>query len=394
MANFSNVKDIYQIVNSLKDQTLGTEAETVVDTSSFVTVGEKMVRESKDNLMNAITQLFGRTIFASRPYTGRFRSIDADDMTWGGMLRKISYLQTDAQASGDWNTDINPSQLANGESIDMYKINKPKPVQLVFPGMTTTEFEVTRFENQMLQAFRNESEFGSFYDGGLVEFNNDIEQSNELKRQSVVLNMIAGQIALNREVNLTEAFNARYKTTYTAEQLLSEHLSEFMGFMVATIKLYSERMENRTTIYHVNPTQIGNIPRHTPKSRQRMIMNSELFRFAEASVFSTIFNPKYLNIGDFEAVTHWQTLETPTSINVKPNIIDLATGNSKDAEEAVTESRVIGVLFDRDAMAVNRRFEGSYATPFNARGRYWNLFIHQCESFYNDYTENCIVFIM
>jgi hypothetical protein len=73
---------------------------------------------------------------------------------------------------------------------------------------------------------------------------------------------------------------------------------------------------------------------------------------AEANVFSTIFNPEYLNVGQYEKVTHWQNINDPMSIDVTPAIPNLASPASGQKKgNRVQLDHVVGMIYDEDALA-------------------------------------------
>ena len=88
----------------------------------------------------------------------------------------------------------------------------------------------------------------------------------------------------------------------------------------------------------------------------------------------------------------WQSIKKPMAINVTPAEID-SDGNAVKGT-SVTADNVLGILFDRDAMGIAPAFEWSGTTPFNQRGGYYNLYIHWRNQYWNDFTENAIVFLL
>lgn len=395
MANTLTPQDVYQIVNEMAAQALGGKAIAAVDTSSFVTVGEMLLRTGTENTLNALSTVIGKTIFSTRPYRSKFQSLVVNAQRWGGQVRKITYLWNDAEASQDWNTQLSPQALQNGNSIDMYKINAPEALQLNFYGTKVLQKHITRFRDQLALAFTSEQEFISFIDGVMVEFNNEIEIINEQKSRGAVLNFMAGMQAMNLNVvDLIEGYNDLMGTTYTREQLLSTHISDFMKYMAAQVKVWSAKLTDMNFNYHANITGKKKIPRHTPKQRQKMLMYEPLFIQAESRVYSSLFNPDYLNIGDFEGVNYWQDSQNPESINITPNILDVATGNSVNAANAVSIPYVLGLLYDEEALGVMPQFDYASTTPFNSAGGYYNMFMHWRFNVYNDFTENAVLFIL
>lgn len=393
-SNVLGVQDAYALINSIASQALGSTALTATDTSSFVTVGEKIMQTGLESTLNAIGYVLGRTIFSIRPYRAKLSTLERDPERFGMITRKITYLTMEAEASNDFNTQLNGSQLANGNSVDMFKIKAPKAVQLSFPGAQSLQDHYTRFRDQLRIAFSNESEFIQFWEGVSVEFYNMIETQKEAKTRAVLLNRIAGQIDMGiGVVDLVSAYNTAYNTTYSRAQLLTTYAESFWKFVSARIQVDSDKLTDRSTANHASLTGYNSIVRHTPKERQRMIMYGPAFTDAKANVWSSLFNPDYLKIGDFESVNYWQSQQSPAQISITPSILNTTSGEANRGS-AVTEDYVLGILFDEEAFGVMPKFDYVSVTPFNSAGGYYNTYVHWLFKMYNDYTENSIVYVL
>ena len=395
MANVLTPVDVYALMNDVVSQATGRTDLAVVDTTTFASVGEIVLRTGTENTLNAISTVIGKTIFSVRPYKGKLESLRVAQQRWGGQVRKIINLYDEAEKSDDWNTDVSQNALDDGVSVDMYKIRKPKAVQLNFYGTKVLQKHITRFRDQLSLAFHSEDEFIRFIDSVMVEFSNEIELLNEAESRTTLLNFMAGISSMGlTEVDLVAEYNNEYGTQYTRAQLLSTYIESFMKFVAAEIKIYSSKLTDMSTLYHANLTGYNKIMRHTPKERQKMVMYEPIFIKTQAEVYSGLFNPEYLDIGSFEGVNYWQSQSTPTSINVKPNILDVATGASKNAEVAVNLDYVLGILFDEEACGVMPQFDYSSTTPFNSAGGYYNMYMHWRFNSYCDYTENAVLFVL
>lgn len=395
MANVLTPVDVYALMNAVVSQATGRRDLEVVDTTTFSSVGEIVLRTGTENTLNAISTVIAKTIFSVRPYKGKLESLRVAQQRWGGQVRKIINLYDEAEPSMDWNTPSLPNNLDDGNSVDMFKIRKPKAIQLNFYGTKILQRHITRFRDQLSLAFHNEDEFIRFIDSVMVEFSNEIELLNEAESRATLLNFMAGISSMGlTEVDLVAEYNNEYGTQYTRAQLLSTYIESFMKFVAAEIKIYSSRLTDMSTLYHANLTGYNKIMRHTPKERQKMVMYEPIFIKTQAEVYSGLFNPEYLDIGSFEGVNYWQSQSTPTAINVKPNILDIATGASKDAETTVELDYVLGILFDEEACGVMPQFDYSSTTPFNSAGGYYNMYMHWRFNSYCDYTENAVLFVM
>ena len=410
-------KDAYSIMNLLVKQATGQQSINVVDSSSFVSAGETVLATGVENTINALSIIIGRTLVSVRPYQAKLNIINAlNTDLYTNRLRKISYYSRENEASGDWNTDLF-TNLANdydngsngGKSTaSMWQQNAPVALEMNFGGQDVCETSTTIYDNQLKVAFRDEASFMEFMSGVMTEKANDMESTKEAFNRMTILNHIAGcydidaTINAGQVINLTKAFNDRFGTTYTSKELRTTHLTEFLKFFVSTFKITSDYMTNRSAKYHWSPAKtVGEksytLLRHTPKAKQRTILYSPLFVEAEANVFPEIFNPEYLNIEtQYEGVTYWQSINDPASIDITPAIPDVA-GTASGAQGVGSEVKldyVVGMIFDEDAILTDFQFEDALTTPMEARKRYRNIFWHWSKNAINDFTENCVVFIM
>lgn len=394
MANSLVVQDAYTVINDLYKMATGRTNLKAIDTSSFVAVGETMLQTGVEPTLKALSQWCGKTYFEMEKYrSGVFRSIIEDNERWGAITREIITLSNDAEPSQDWNTDLNKNQLGDGQSVDMYKINAPKVVELKFYGSKVLQSHITRFRDQLALAFSNEAEFLMFVTSYMTAYYNDIESRNEAKRRLTVLNFMAGIFHIGTNVvDLVKAYNTEYETQFTRKQLLSpEHHKDFMAFVVSRVKKDSKKMQDRTTKYHMNLTG-KDILRFTRPENQKLLMYTDFWVDSETQVLPEVFNDKYLKIGDMELVNGWQEFDSP-AIKITPNIID-ASGASIKGTKEVSLPYVLGLLYDRRAMGVNNQWMYSAATPFNAAGGYYNIYDHYRFNAWNNFTHNAILYIL
>lgn len=199
---------------------------------------------------------------------------------------------------------------------------------------------------------------------------------------------------MGQEVDLTTEFNTENGTTYTRNQLLTTYKKEFMAFVIARIKLDSERLTERSSKYHANITGYNPILRFTRKENQRLLMYSGFWINSTTQVLPWVFDDKELKIENKELVNWWQSADDATSIHITPSILDVSTGHAKQAETEVNLPYVLGVLYDRRAMGVQYQFDYADTTPFNSAGGYWNMYVHSRKNYWNNYTHNGILYVM
>ena len=417
MARTLTPKDAHALMNLMLRQATGEQAITVTDTSSFISAGELIMATGMENVTNSVSIVMNRLIVASRAYNARMRIVRADEVgSYSNRARKISFYSQNALPDGSHNTDLFTNLAAgytSGENggastKSQWEQHPAMPLEMNFAGTNVWQHCITLYEDQLKIAFRNENEFNRFVSGYLQEHANDIEQEREGFFRILLLNRIAMTFDMTADmpgalVDLTTEFNTFYNTSYTSAQLRSTYLKEFLAFMTATIKMYSDFLENRSVNYHWSvPKTVGgdtfNILRHTPKADQRLALYAPLFRMAESLVLPEIFNPQYLSISNYEPVTFWQAEGQRAGINVTPAIIetdptDPAYGTQIQGT-AVSEDYIVGVLFDRDAVFGELQLDRADTTPLEARKHYRNVWNTFAKNGVSDPTENFIVFYM
>lgn len=403
MANTLTPTDVYGIVNAMSQEMFGANATIqALDSTTFATVGETMLRTSVTNTMDALANVLGRTVFRVKRYRGKFKMILRTPAEWGGIERDISFYAKPAQASHDWNTDIAGTQLDDGQSVDPWTISKKYPLQINFCGVKTLEFQVTRFTHQIKLAFSSEAAFSDFFSAMMVEIANDLESKVEAENRLMVLNAIGATYnvgATRSKVNLTSEFNAKYSTSYTTAQLLTTYLADFVAFMVARIEGDMKLMEERNELFHIYPARnddSGNalqLLRFVPPEDRRLILYEPLIRDEAKNVFPSLFDNSFLRLENYIGVEYWQNVNDPMAVSIKPNQLNTANGQSTDGS-AVALDNVVGLLFDRDAIAASIKFESANSTGLNPKGLYINEFWHFANNYKLDQTLPIVLYYM
>ena len=412
MARTLTPLDCYALINAIAKEATGQESTLqAIDSSSFVSVGESILRTGTENTLNALSMVLGRTFMAVRPYEAKLRIFNAlNNGLYANRMRKISFYSRNAQASGAFNTNLYTNHAMgydngnnSGNSVpSMWQQNAPVPMELNFGGSSVWDDSTTIYEWQLQQAFRSEDTFSSFMAGVLTEKGNDIESQKEAFNRMTLLNYMGGLYdmtlggAATMAVDLVAAFNTEFRTSYTRADVLTTYYKEFLAFVIAYLKKTSNILTNRSKKNHWSPAKTVDgvsysLLRHTPKSKQRLIMYRPFWIDAEARVLPEIFNDEYLKAPQYEGVDFWQNELNPASINVTPAVPNGADPTSQIAGTPVVLEYVLGVLYDEDAIMVDYQFDASYSTPVEARKGYRNIFWHFRKNAINDFTENGIL---
>ena len=376
------------ILNEIVAQATGKNPISSVNTKDFVSVANTALGVSSDNLLSAISQIISRTIFSIRPYSRKFKGLYMDSQRFGNVTRKLNI------ADSEWNNDVR-YDLVDGQSIDDQIVRKPNVLQTNFYGQNIFERQVTIFKDQLNIALSSEEEFQRFITMVMTTASDQIEQAHESTARMTLANFIGGKVKgdTSNVYKLVTIYNDVAGTVLdTATVRQPENFVPFMKWAVGFIKTISDRMTNRSQKFHINVTG-KEISRHTPYNKQKLYLYSELLNDIDASVMTSIFNDEYLKFADHERVSFWQSIDSPDGIKVMPSYLQPG-GNVKVETEELAVADIFGVLFDEEAVGITTYGEWSAPSPFNARGGYSNIFWHFNDRYFNDFTENGVVFLL
>lgn len=392
MANTLSIDQIGVLIQAVAEQATGRSTITPTNTKEFVAVAQTALLAGREAVMNAISQLLSRTIYARRDeYNGALDILVMNEQAYGNHVRKISAIDTDFEEDPHYN-------LVDGQSIDQYTIRKPKAIQTNFYGGQMWMKSLTIFSDQVDTAMSGPDEFLQFMGLMLGNMRDQIEQVMEDLARLTACNFIAGKHAIDsrNEIHLLTAYNAETGLQLDAQTVKQPaNYGPFIQWVYGQIQVWSNRLKERGVLYHQNFTGYP-IPRHTNGENQRLILFSEDVAQINASALPGIFHQDDLKFPRrFEPVSYWQspTDRNRNKIDILPSYTD-SSGAVVEAASATELSDVFGVLYDREAMGCTRIHQRTYRTPFNAKGEYSNVFHHFTTRYWNDFTENAITFFM
>ena len=394
MAEYTNV---YNIINAMYNQATGKNDLTAVDTSSFVSVANTILATGYDNFMNAMSTVLTRSIFAFRPYNEKFRIIEADSQRFGNHIRKISPLDDEAKEEVAYS-------LTDGYGVDQWIVNKPKAVQFNYYDKKIWSRWISLPITQIDGAVSSESEFARFVSMVMGNLTNQIAQDREDAKRLTFNNYMMGVYQDNeyspngRVINLLAEYNTETGNTYTTSTIYDEdNFTPFIRWCSARILNVSDHLTERGYRYHKNITGV-NIPRHTPKEYQKFVLMSDFYRKIESTTLATTFHENLVKgFGGFEPINYLQSSKDGERDSISMSkYVSLADNGQVFTSETGTYSITgfVGAIFDRDAMLVTTVDEQIRSTGVNARGLYENLWYHYAFRYCNDFTENCVMFII
>ena len=155
MANDLSFDQLSTVLTDIVEQATGQKAIAPINTASFITVAKKGLEAGYDPLSTAISQVLSRTIFSVRPYSRKFKGLNVSNQRYGNHVRKLLTIDKPFE-------DDDRFKLVDGQSIDQYKVNKPKVLQTNFYGANVYQKSTTIYKDQLDSALSSPDEFASF----------------------------------------------------------------------------------------------------------------------------------------------------------------------------------------------------------------------------------------
>ena len=369
---------IYEIVNDVALQTMGESALQATDTASLVAMGNAILSSSTNTecFIDTLVQRIGKTIISYRPYKSKLGLLAVSDMTMGAIMQKIKVKMPTAVE------DVT-TQLIDGQSVDQYIISKPKATQKLFVKRTPYTFYLTIEKKWLREAFTSESAMGSFISAIYGEVENALELSQEnLARLCMANYMAAISQTPARVINLVSAYNLSSGSSVpTGEDAMLDE--GFLRYSLGRMNNISKKMETMSVLYND-----GSETRHSPKADQRFVSLVDFQTALETQVQWAAFHEEYVKKQNGIEVPYWQSAQSPLDIDL------LIEEDGEEEPQAAQLTNIVAFIHDRDALGTYRKEVEVATTPLNARGLYTNQFWHMNDLYFNDVTENGIIFTL
>lgn len=401
-----NVKQIYQIINSVSGEVLGKTDIMQKDLTGIVDLGEEVFNQSAvDNYVKSLVNHIGKVIFVNRPYAGKVPSVLMDAWEFGSVLEKISADVPEAEENDTWN-------LTDGQTYSQDVFHKPTVTAKFFNSKVTFEVPVSITERQVKESFSNAAQLNGF----ISMIYAAVEKSMTIKADALIMrtinNMIAETVLADAQafgatagdmtgadlssastarcVNLLKLYNDKYfpatpstpnPDALTAAKAITD--PDFIRFASYVMGTYADRLQSISTVFNV-----GGKERFTPKDMLHVVLLSDFAKAAQTYLYSDTFNRGDVLLPQAETVPFWQgsgknyDFANTGHINVK-----------ESGGKAVEISGVLGVMFDRDALGVCN-LDRRVTTNYNAKAEFFNNYYKFDAGYFNDTNENFVVFFI
>lgn len=388
------VTQLHTLVNAVTKEVLGETAVLQEDLSNVVDLGKSIIdSDNVDNYVKKLVNHIGKVVFVNRLYTGGVPSVLMDSWEYGSILEKISADLPEATINETW-------ALEDKKDYSPDVFYKPSVSAKFFNSKVTFEIPMSFTEIQVKESFSSKEQLNGF----ISMLTTSVENAMTVRLDALIMRTINNMTAetlvaeLNtansgqpvvidatktgvKAVNLLKLYNATVTKPLTKDNALTD--PDFIRFATYQISMYSDRMSKISTLFNVEKAE-----RFTPKDLQHVVLLSDFAKASETFLASNTYNAEKVALPTHETVPYWQ------GSGVGYGIDDVSTIDVKtSAGNAVKMSGIVGVIFDRDALGVSN-LDRRVTTNYNPRAEFYTNFYKFDAGFYNDLSENFVVFFV
>lgn len=384
-----DIKQIYQIVNTVSQEVLGETAVVQEDLQNIVDIGAAVFdNNSFDAYVRSLVDHIGRVVFVNRTYRGSVPSVIRDGWEYGAVLEKLACELPEAQENESWD-------LQNNTSYDPNVFIAPVVTARFYNKKVTFEIQMSIVEKQFRSAFSSGSQAAAF----ISMIFNAIENSMTIKLDALIMRAICNMIGETvyddfganaitggshvKAVNVLYLYN---QTVDAGDALTAANCMqspEFLRFAANLMSMYKDRLGVASTLFNVD----GKV-RFTPEDRLHFVVLSEFDAGVKAYLQSDTFHDELVALPKHEVVPYWQGSGTGFAFADTSKVYITTASN-----HAETVTGVLGVMFDSDAVAVcnmDRRTTSQY----NPKGEFTNNWFKMDCQYLNSLQENFVVFFV
>ena len=398
-------------INELVSRAAGVADAAIVDDKSLIDFGRKLSDTNadtfKNNFANEIANKVRLSINVARKYDAKLESLIRGTMPANGVLEIIQNTFFDTRVADFVN-------LVDGQSVDMYKVNKGKQTADYFVDEIAFKLFVTIQDVELEGAFMSGDAMQAFLTGKITYLVNSYNLAREQGRRAMLASEIKDLSAATAATS-ADGLAQRYKlcelynTVYGYQASDAGYVTKANALYDANFVKFAIMMINKVYKKISTPSMSfndGSIKTFTPDGNKKLVCLGALSDSIVA--YKTTFSPDATVLPDHETIEFWQQEKDPyVAYFMKPSdkyyIVNtdaernttsgsysyvIASGktylrgasnwtevtNFDDGNAQTATAPTIAVLFDDIAMGEYVTHEATRSTPFNVAGEYYNLY--------------------
>ena len=374
----SDVKQIYSILNDVANQTLGTGAIAVVDTQSFISLGDKVLKSdtNTENFLSKLTDRIAKTVYSVRNYTGINKNLMREPFDYGVIVQKIHVEMPEAKENNAWKIG------EHGYTPTYAPVIKPTVSQKLFNKLSTWEIDVTIPDFMLKTAFLNESSMATFIDAIFTAMNNAMVMCADNNANLIRANFIGNKIHSakpTQAINLLKEYNTLTNANLTVASCMRD--VDFLKWATMQISLWTKRMRVMSKLFNEDS--------NSKFTSGEYLVLDVLQDFASSTATflqSDTYHKELVALPMYNEVPYWQGSGTSFAFADTSRISVKIDGTTE-----VTQGGIIAVAYDYNAIGTTIN-EPRSTTERNNKDEYTNYYNKATIGCFNDLGENGIVF--
>ena len=386
------VKQIYELVNSISQEVLGTSDIVDEDLNGVVDFGTTIVGSNNiDNYVKSLINHIGKMWFVDRVYTGTDYNVLRDAWDFGSILEKVTVQMPDADENASW-------ELSDGHSYDPNVFYQPVVTAKFFNQKTTFEIDMSFTEMQVRESFSSAEELNRFFSTIYIA----IDKSMTVRLQSLIKRLFNAMIATTLKTAFpggdysvgtsANAVNLLYEYNQTVDQ--ADKLTKnncirnpkFLRFCAEVTGKYVDRLKEISTLFNVEETE-----KFTPPEMLNIVMLSDFIHAVNVNLEADVWHNELTALpeNNLQVVPFWQGSGDKTHAYDFDRISSIDVTLPDNTE--IQADGIVAIMFDRDAIAVtnqNRRVTSNY----NPKAEFTTYFNKVDVQYLADSAENFVVF--
>ena len=376
----SKVTQIYSLINEISKQVFGEKAVSAIDTASFVQMGDTVFSSdtNKESYLNALVDRIGKTVISNRRYISEGENMVRHEFEFGCILQKIYVELPEAKENKAWEIG------KPGYSPEYAPVIKPSAKQKLFNGISTWEIDVTIPDFMFKTAFTSPTAMATFVDAIFTAMDNMMEIAMENNANMTRANFIANKLhnaGRCTAIDLLKQYNTLTNAGLTKAAALRN--TEFLKWATMQISLWINRMTKMSKLFNDEGYK-----RFTPKSDIVVDVLQDFASATESFLEADTYHKELVSLPGYNAVPYWQASGEDYDFASTSKIIVKI-----DGVNTITQDGIIACVYDYQAMGITMN-DRRTSTERNNKDEYTNYYNKASIGYFNDLSENGIVFYM
>lgn len=385
------------------------DLSNVVDAGAIITSSTAW-GNNFDKYVGKIIDKVGRTIFRDRVYSGQSLGLRREEFEYGSVLEKLRVEVGDFKPNAKWRMQAGnvlpdgTSMAAKTDYSHLFDFDEPAQVEaLYFNILDTYKMTICIPRDQMEGSFRSAGDMQRFFGMITNRIMTKFEVALESLDEAAEANFIGAKIYYADQgvkgakvVDLLATYNAEQGQSLTKAGALED--ADFLRWCVRRIKTDKKLLAKFSGKYNVGKGDgNGGYGTFTPNDRLKVFALTDFATAMETVLKSNTYHDAFVSLEGYQEVPYWQAssdddFDSRSSIDAKVVVSMSALGTAGTTAD-VSRSGIVFVMQDIDAVMTGSK-QMDVDNLYNPDGRFWKYFYGHDMKFYNDLSENGIIYTL